>query len=115
MVVMPDYSAEMEFSAPDFAAPEFRMLRRQLLPLLAASPGVRGTRVDRSGRRITADVLVSAPSSSTARARAGSLARGLVARLARVRTGRVSVRVELNRRERVGAEREDGPRTLVPR
>jgi len=92
---MPDYSAQIEFVAHDFAGAEFRMLRRQLVPLLEESDGVTSVRTDRAARSISADVAVRAPSSSTASAKAGSLARALQAQTRKVRSERIAVRVEV--------------------
>jgi hypothetical protein len=92
---MPDYTAEIEFHAPEFPSAEFRMLSRQLVPLLESSQGVTAVRADRSTRSITADVVLTAPSSSTATARAGSLARALQAQARKVRTSRIALRVQV--------------------
>ncbi|QDZ15073.1 hypothetical protein [Humibacter ginsenosidimutans] len=94
---MPDYAAEIEFLAPAFAGAEFRMLRRQLVPLLEQSCGVEQVRADRAARSITADVVVNAPSSSTAAAKAGSMARAAQAQTRKVRSGLITLRVELRR------------------
>ncbi|NNC11971.1 hypothetical protein HII28_08765 [Planctomonas sp. JC2975] len=110
---MPDYAAAIEFSATDFPGPEFRMLRRQLVPLLQASEGVTGVRTDRASHVIGAVVVVAAPSSSTAVARAGALARGLLPRLRKVRTARIRLRVELKRDERARGVREGDSRPLI--
>jgi hypothetical protein len=92
---MPDYAAEIEYRAPQFAGAEFRMLSRQLVPLLEQSHEVRQVRADRAARCIVAEVVVNAPSSSTAAAKAGSLARGVQAQPRKVRTGLISLRVDL--------------------
>ncbi|MHA7985389.1 hypothetical protein ACX9R5_06240 [Rathayibacter sp. CAU 1779] len=110
---MPDYAAAIEFSATDFSRPEFRMLRRQLVPLLQASDGVTSVHTDRAAHVIGAMVVVAAPSSSTAAAKAGSLARALLPRLRKVRTARIRLRVELERDERAPDVREGDSRSLV--
>jgi hypothetical protein len=95
LVAMPDYTAEIEYAAPEFGGAEFRMLRRQLVPLLADVDGVTAVRVDKAARTIHAGLSVTAASSSSARAKAASRARAVHAHLRRVRTGRIVVRVEL--------------------
>ncbi|HVX07684.1 hypothetical protein [Humibacter sp.] len=92
---MPEYAAEIEFRAPDFAGAEFRMLRRQLVPLLERSDGVTSVLTDRASRSISAGVTIVAPSSSTAKAKAGSLAKALQAQTRKVRVSRIAVRVDL--------------------
>lgn len=104
---MPEYAAEIEFVASEFAGAEFRMLARQLVPLLEDSDGVTSVRTDRSARSIRADVAVTAPSSSTATAKAGSLARALQAQTRKVRSDRIALRIEVAQRCRDGAD--DGP------
>ena len=94
---MPEYAAEIEFHAPDFAGAEFRMLRRQLVPLLEGSGGVTTVHADRTSRCIRAGIIVTAPSSSTAKARAGALAKALQAQTRKVRGGLIALRVELVR------------------
>ncbi|GAB3393101.1 hypothetical protein GCM10027568_21490 [Humibacter soli] len=110
---VPDYAAEIEYSGEGFSASEFRMLRRQLVPFLQDSEGVCGVRHDRSHRSVTAVLVVNAPSSSTAMARASSTARALLPRLRAVRTGVISLRVRLVRDERAEAASPGGSRTLV--
>ena len=105
---MPEYAAEIEFIASAFAGAEFRMLRRQLVPLLEGSDGVTSVHTDRAARSIRADVAVTAPSSSTATAKAGSLARALQAQTRKVRSDRIALRVEVAQRCRDGAD--EGPR-----
>lgn len=94
---MPDYAAEIEFHVPDFAGAEFRMLSRQLVPLLEDAEGVTHVQADRAAKCIRAGIALSAPSSSTARAKAGSLARALQAQTRRVRSERIALRVEIVR------------------
>lgn len=112
---MPDYAVEIEFAAPEFPAPEFRMLRRQLVPLLQDSEGVTHVHADRSTRVVTAAIEVSAPSSSTAVAKAGATARALQARLHKVRAAKIALRVEVVADERAHAVRDAAPRALVER
>ena len=99
MALMPDYAGEIEFHAPDFTRPEFRMLRHQLVPSLTESEEVEWVHVDRSARRVVARVTMSSASSSRAAAKAGALARTLQSRLRKVRAARLRLRVELSRDE----------------
>jgi len=115
MAFVPDYAAEIEYIAEGFGLSEFRMLRRQLVPLLTDSKGVSGVRTDRSGRSVTAVLVVNAPSSSTAMARAASTARALLPRLRAVRTGSLSLRIRLERDERAEVASHGGSRALVER